>query len=91
MDGVPLGERRTELKWGVAVVELRRGQLVALLEFQSAVEEIFDVRPLPDLRFPEVVGFQKEDIQHTFIVPREGHLRSTTGLADTSHWPRGSP
>ena len=69
MDGVPLAERREQLKCGVAVVDLRSGQVIALLEFQTAVEEIFDVQLLPGLRFPEVVGFQQETIQHTFIVP----------------------
>jgi uncharacterized protein (TIGR03032 family) len=69
MDGVPLAERRDELKCGVAVVDLRSGQSVALLEFQSAVEEIFDVQLLPGIRFPEVLGFQKETLDHTFIIP----------------------
>jgi uncharacterized protein (TIGR03032 family) len=70
MDGVPLAQRRDDLKCGVAVVDLRTGQVGALLEFQTAVEEIFDVQLLPGLRFPEVVGFQKDAVQHTFIVPR---------------------
>ena len=69
MDGVPLAERRGELKCGVAVVDLRSGQVIGFLEFQTAVEEIFDVQLLPGLRFPEVFGFQQETIHHTFIVP----------------------
>jgi uncharacterized protein (TIGR03032 family) len=69
MDGVPLARRRDELKCGVAVVDLRSGLTAALLEFQTAVEEIFDVQLLPGLRFPEVIGFQKEAIYHTFVVP----------------------
>ncbi len=69
MDGVPLARRREQLKCGVAVVDLRSGQSIALLEFQTAVEEIFDVHLLLGLRFPEVVGFQQETIQHTFVVP----------------------
>jgi hypothetical protein len=44
--------------------------VVAGLEFQTAVEEIFDVQLLPGVRFPEVIGFQKDTIQHTFVVPR---------------------
>src|SRR5947207_8954786 len=40
MDGVPLAQRREQLKCGVAVVDLRIGQISALLEFQTAVEEI---------------------------------------------------
>ncbi len=69
MDGVPLAERREQLKCGVAVVDLRSGQGIALLEFQTAVEEIFDVQLLPGVQFPEVLGFQKETLHHTFIVP----------------------
>src|SRR5262249_7016298 len=69
LDGVPLARRREQLKCGVAVVDLRDGRLVALLEFQTAVEEIFDVQVLAGVRFPEVIGFQKEAIQHTFIIP----------------------
>jgi uncharacterized protein (TIGR03032 family) len=69
MDGVPLADRREELKCGVAAVDLRSGQCVGLLEFQTAVEEIFDVQLLPGLRFPELIGFQQETIHHTFVVP----------------------
>jgi len=69
MDGVPLAGRRDTLTCGVAVVDLRSGQIIALLEFQTAVEEIFDVQLLPGRRFPEVIGFQHETIQHTFVVP----------------------
>jgi uncharacterized protein (TIGR03032 family) len=69
MDGVPLAERREQLKCGVAAVDLRSGGVIAFLEFQTAVEEIFDVQLLPGLRFPEVIGFQQETIQHTFVVP----------------------
>jgi uncharacterized protein (TIGR03032 family) len=69
MDGVPIAARRDELKCGVAVVDLHRGVTIGLLEFQTAIEEIFDVQILAGLRFPEVVGFQKETIDHTFVVP----------------------
>jgi uncharacterized protein (TIGR03032 family) len=69
MDGVPLARRREALKCGVAVVDLRSGQTAALLEFHTAVEEIFDAQLLPGCRFPEVIGFQKEAIHHTFVVP----------------------
>ena len=69
MDGVPLARRREQLKCGVAVVDLRSGQVIPMLEFQTAVEEIFDVQLMLGLRFPEVIGFQQETIQHTFVVP----------------------
>ena len=75
MAGVPLAERRDELKCGVAIIELDRGRVEGFLEFQSAVEEIFDVQLLHGIRFPEVIGFQKDDVNHTFVVPPAGVLR----------------
>ena len=42
---------------------------MATLEFQTAVEEIFDVQLLAGVRFPEVVGFQQDTIHQTFVVP----------------------
>jgi uncharacterized protein (TIGR03032 family) len=72
MDGVPLAARRDELKCGVAAIDLGRGCVAGFLEFQSAVEEVFDVQLLPRARFPEVVGFQKDDLNHTFVIPPTG-------------------
>jgi uncharacterized protein (TIGR03032 family) len=69
MDGVPIAERRDKLKCGIAVVDLRRGAVIGLLEFQTAIEEIFDVQILEGLCFPEVIGFQKDTVDHTFVVP----------------------
>lgn len=54
----------------VAVVDVHRGDQVGMLGCETAVEEIFDVQLLPGLRFPEVIGFQKETVHHTFVVPR---------------------
>src|SRR5262249_30331839 len=69
MDGVPLPDRREQLKCGVAVVDLRSGQVIAVLEVQTAGGEIFDLQLLPGLRFPDVIGFQQETIHHTFVIP----------------------
>ena len=80
MDGVPLAERRNELKCGVAVVDLRVGRVVAAVDFETAVEEVFDVQILPGQRFPEVLGFQKDTVQHTFVIPPPP---PSSGAADT--------
>ena len=69
MDGVPLAARREELKCGVAVVDLRTGGVIAAVDFETAVEEVFDVQVLVGNCFPEVLGFQKETVQNTFVVP----------------------
>jgi uncharacterized protein (TIGR03032 family) len=54
--GVPIAEKRDQLKCGVGIVELRTGNLAALLEFKSGVEEVFDVQVLPGLRRPLISG-----------------------------------
>jgi uncharacterized protein (TIGR03032 family) len=70
MDGVPIATRRDQLRCGVAAVDLVRGRLLGMLEFQTAVEEIFDVQLLSGTRFAEIVGFQHDTILHTFVVPK---------------------
>ena len=69
LDGVPLAERRASLKSGVSVVDLTSGAVVATIEFQTAVDEVFDVQVLVGQRFSEVLGFQKDTVQHTFVLP----------------------
>jgi uncharacterized protein (TIGR03032 family) len=66
---LPIALRIHELKCGVAAVDLQSGRLIGVLEFRTAVEEIFDVQVLPGLRFPEIIGFEDEGIQGTFILP----------------------
>jgi uncharacterized protein (TIGR03032 family) len=67
--GLPISERKGELKCGVWVVDIQTGQTVAFLEFEKGVEELFDVQILPGIRFPAIVGFQKETVNDTFVVP----------------------
>lgn len=54
--GMPVAERRAELKCGVGVVDLNTGRLMAHLEFLTGVEEIFDVQVLPGTRCPVLSG-----------------------------------
>ena len=79
MDGVPLAERRDELKCGVAVVDLRAGRVVALLEFQTAVEEIFDVQLLPGPALPR--GGRLPEGGGPPHVRRPGRSRLRTAIA----------
>jgi uncharacterized protein (TIGR03032 family) len=54
--GVPVADRRDELKCGVGVVELESCRLISLLEFKAGVDEIFDVRVMPGYRHPMISG-----------------------------------
>jgi uncharacterized protein (TIGR03032 family) len=48
LGGLPISDRQAAQTCGVAVVDLRRGETVAMLEFESGIEEIFDIQVLPD-------------------------------------------
>jgi uncharacterized protein (TIGR03032 family) len=54
--GMPIAERREELKCGIGVIDLRTGRLAAHLEFASGIDEIFDVQVLPGARSPMLSG-----------------------------------
>jgi uncharacterized protein (TIGR03032 family) len=54
--GMPIAERRPELKCGVGVVDLGTGRLMAHLEFVTGVEEIFDVQVIPGACCPALSG-----------------------------------
>jgi uncharacterized protein (TIGR03032 family) len=54
--GMPIAERRPELKCGVGVVDLGTGRLIGHLEFVTGVEEIFDVQVVPGTRCPALSG-----------------------------------
>jgi uncharacterized protein (TIGR03032 family) len=54
--GLPIAERKQDLKCGVWIVDCRNGKLAVFFEFQSGVEEIYDVQVLPGIRFPVLSG-----------------------------------
>jgi protein O-GlcNAc transferase len=54
--GVPIAEKRDELRCGVAIIDMRRGKAVAYIEFKSGVEEIFAVEVVPHARCPFISG-----------------------------------
>jgi uncharacterized protein (TIGR03032 family) len=56
LDGVPITERRDQLKCGLYVVELRTGNIAGHLEFQTGVDEVFDVQVLPGVTSPYISG-----------------------------------
>lgn len=59
-----------ERKCGIAVVDLRSGQLVAFLWFQAGCSELFDIQVLPGMRWPVVVGFQDETLDGIMVAPK---------------------
>jgi uncharacterized protein (TIGR03032 family) len=78
LEGVPIVERRDELRCGLWVVDLQSGQTAAHLEFTTGVEEVFDVQVLPEIRFPYVSGpaAERDSGQPMWTVPPAGPGKS---------------
>jgi len=70
--GIPITERLApeQRTCGVCVVDLRRGEVVALLKFTSGVQEVFAVALLPR-RFPDLINEDEKLLESSFVVPSE--------------------
>jgi uncharacterized protein (TIGR03032 family) len=69
--GIPITERLKdeERTCGVCVVDLASGQMVALLRFDTAVQEIFAVTVLRGRRWPELINDDETFLENSFVVP----------------------
>ena len=70
--GVPIAERRDELRCGVGVIDLSSGRTVSVFQFQSGVTEIFAVEALAGFSNPLIAG-ASVDLQEreVWVVPSE--------------------
>jgi uncharacterized protein (TIGR03032 family) len=70
--GIPITERQApeQRTCGVCVVDLRRGETIALLKFESGVQEVFAVALLPR-RFPDLINDDEKFLESSFVVPTE--------------------
>jgi uncharacterized protein (TIGR03032 family) len=70
--GIPITERLApeERTCGVCVVDLERGTTLALLKFESGVQEIFAVSLLPR-RYPDLINDDDQLLESSFVVPTE--------------------
>ena len=83
--GIPITERLApeERTCGVCVVDLQRGAAVALLKFESGVQEVFAVAVLPR-RFPDLINDNAELMENSFVVPN-------AALGDVAETVRATP
>ncbi|HVK19233.1 MAG TPA: TIGR03032 family protein [Fimbriiglobus sp.] len=82
--GIPITDRLApeQRTCGVCVVDLRRGEPVALLKFESGVQEVFAVAVLPR-RFPDLINDDEKLLESSFVVPTEclGEVAATVRAA----------
>jgi uncharacterized protein (TIGR03032 family) len=69
--GIPITERLQahERTCGVCVIDLVRGEPIALLRFEEGVQEVFAVQVLPGRRYPELINDDTKLLENSFVVP----------------------
>ncbi len=70
--GIAITERlaENERTCGVCVIDLRSGQVVGLVRFETAVQEVFAVTVLGQ-RYPDLINDDEKLLQDSFVVPTE--------------------
>jgi len=82
------GLKPDESRCGVWVVDIGRGQIVALLEFAGNIREVFAVALLPGIRYPRLTGDDAALIDDSFVLPEEA-LRQVPETLRSSSTRRG--
>jgi uncharacterized protein (TIGR03032 family) len=69
--GIPITERLQahERTCGVCVIDVVRGEPIALLRFEEGVQEVFAVQLLPGRRYPELINDDTKLLENSFVVP----------------------
>jgi uncharacterized protein (TIGR03032 family) len=69
--GIPITERlaETERTCGIWAIDIQSGKAVAYIKFEEAVQEIFAVSVLPNIRFPDIINDDPNITGSTFDLP----------------------
>jgi uncharacterized protein (TIGR03032 family) len=83
--GIPITQRLAEHErtCGVCVIDLRSGQVVALLRFDTTVQEVFAVTVLPGRLYPDLINDDAKLLENSFVVPTEclGEVAATVRVS----------
>ena len=70
--GLPLNERleakKAKARCAIQVIDLRTGDVVHWVRFESLVHEFYDVAVLRDCRQPMAIGFQSDEIRRAITI-----------------------
>ncbi|NES67449.1 MAG: TIGR03032 family protein, partial [Okeania sp. SIO2D1] len=62
---------------GVMVIDLNTGQIVEWVHIAETIEELFDIVVLPNIRQPEALGLQGDEVQRLVTFPNSGGIVTT--------------
>jgi Domain of unknown function (DUF4915) len=93
--GIPIVERLAEDRrtGGVCAIDLATGQVVALLRFETGVQEISPVTVLPGKRYPDLINDDQKPLENSFVVPDAALAdvpASLRGPTESTHGAAGS-
>lgn len=77
-EGLPLEDKMratgSEPRCGLAVIDLRTGDLAHWLRIEGIVTELFDAVLLPGVRRPAAIGFRSDEVRRVLSIGREEAL-----------------
>ncbi len=91
--GIPITERlaEDERTCGLCVIDLTSGKVLALLRFETTVQEVFAVTVLSGRRYPDLINDDDTLLENSFVVPvaamsdLSAALRSPAGNGKVVH------
>jgi uncharacterized protein (TIGR03032 family) len=90
--GLPVQQRHPKLLCGVGVIDLRTGKQVAMLEFTSGCQELYDVQFLPGVRRPMILNLEREAARQAFTAPEFSYwLRPSSEIPQDAPASPGAP
>ncbi|NDC37980.1 MAG: TIGR03032 family protein [Proteobacteria bacterium] len=73
---LPIETMFPELECGIYAVNVQTGSVVGFIKFTKGVEELFDVKILPQFTNPEIVGFEEETVDGLFMLPESAPTKT---------------
>lgn len=85
--GLPVQRRHEKLLCAVALLDLKDGQILGMLEFTSGCQELFDVQFLPGVRRPMILGPGRDAALQAFPAPAFAYWLRPENLLPPSEQP----
>jgi uncharacterized protein (TIGR03032 family) len=81
--GLPVQQRHPKLLCGVAIVDLRTGQIAGTLEFTRGAQELFEVQFLSGMQRPMILNLERDAARQAFTAPAFSYwLRPSNEIRD---------
>lgn len=81
--GLPIQDKYPKLQCGIAIIDLRTGQQVAMFEFTSGCQELYEISFLPGIRQGMIVNQHMQAAKEAFTAPEFSYwLRPSNVIQD---------